>query len=339
MNGPRSFNRTKPLLSVVGLTAAGKSSLCLWLAEQLTAEKKAKGVVLISADSRQVYQGMEVLTGADIPDEFSVQKSDKLPYQFYKHQSQPFSLHGVSIIYPSQDWSAAHFRNMAIELIKYSWKYDYLPMVVGGTGFYHQQLFNNDPDIYVKPNADIRSEADGMNTNKLQQWLQTVSKSRWQEMNQSDRSNPRRLIRAIEVSLALQDPSPRIKTRPKFNQPDHYLQLGLKLPLKKLEPKIKQRVLHRFTHGAIQEVEELQRLDLDPSHPAMTAAGVKPISRYLKGELTGQQVITNWTRQELQYAKRQLTWWKKYGQADWFQPDKKDWRQAVKQAAVSGLSL
>ncbi len=339
MSGPKSFNQLKPLLSVVGLTATGKTGLSLWLAEQLLAENRVEGVALISADSRQVYRGLETLTGADVPGKFNRQKNEKLPYSYFKHKQQPITLHGVSIIYPTEDWSVAHFRDMAIEIIQHSWSQNRLPIVVGGTGLYHQQLFNNDPDIYVKPNPEIRNKAENKSVEELQTWLKEIDSKHWENMNRSDRHNPRRLIRAIEISQALKTPGLRINSRPKFQKPNNYYQIGLKTNFKNLEAKIKKRVLKRFTQGAIAEVKNLLKLSLDAKHPAMTATGVKPIQKYLQKKLTKQETIEAWTRQELQYAKRQLTWWKKHGSVEWYQPNQQNYKQQIKHQIIEQLSL
>jgi tRNA dimethylallyltransferase len=338
MNDQKSSNR---LVSIVGLTATGKTSLSLWLAKQLIAQQKIKGVSLISADSRQVYRGMEIITGADVPEKFKPVKVDqtKTKYRFFKHQELPLELHGVSIIYPDQDWSVAHFRNLAIINIKQAWQKDYLPIIVGGTGFYHLQLFNNDPDPYIKPQPKLRQKAEDKSVDQLQNWLKKISQEKLEQMNKSDRNNPRRLIRAIEVAKATKNPSNRVKNRPIFKVPEYYDVIGLKLPMAKLEPRIKKRVVSRFTQGAIQEVENLLALDLDKKSPPMTATGVESIKNHLADKLNSTETIKNWTQTEVQYAKRQKTWWKKRKKIAWFRPDQPKYQQKIFKKLVSELQL
>jgi tRNA dimethylallyltransferase len=298
------------LISILGTTATGKTKLALFLANKILQEKLAKGVTLISADSRQVYQGLEILTGADIPPNFNFKQTTKQNYRFAQHQTLPITLHGVSIIQPNEEWSVAHFRSMAINLIQQSWQENQLPIVVGGTSFYHKQLFNNDPDIYIKPNPEIRKELEKLSTKELQQKLKTLDPNKITQMNTSDSNNPRRLIRAIEVAQAKNHLSSTIKNRPIFHQPDKYFSMALQIDLKTLQEKITLRVEQRFDQGAVKEVKNLLLLSLPPSSPAMTTLGVEPISQYLQLKINKKQAIENWTLSEFQYAKRQITWLK-----------------------------
>lgn len=338
-------NKVKPrLISIMGPTATGKTSLALWLAQQIQAQTtpgKSKkqtqppeptqrfnaptpqptpqGVALISADSKQVFRGLETITGADVPANFKRIKAQdsQLKYDYFLHQQQATTLHGVSILMPDEEWSVTQFRNLAIHVIQAAWKKNYLPIVVGGTGFYHQQLFNNDPQLYIPPQNKIRQQAEQKTVEQLQAWLQDLAADKLAAMNRSDRHNPRRLIRAIEVAQALQEPGPQLKQRltqrPHFSKPDQYLALGLKASSKTLKNKIKQRVLRRFTSGAVQEVKNLIALNLPAHSQALAATGVEPITRYLEQEQTAQQTLAAWTQQEYQYAQRQLTWWKQAG--------------------------
>lgn len=315
----------KSLLSILGPTATGKTSLALQLAKKLISENKFEGVSLISADSRQVYQGLETLTGTDVPSEFKrieAQENNQNPYDFFQHQDLPIKLHGVSIIKPVEDWSVTHFRDLAIFEIQNCWRKNWLLVVVGGTGLYHLQLFNNDPQLYVKPNPHIRQQAANKTVPQLRRVLEDLDPEKLEAMNHSDRHNPRRLVRAIEVAQALQNPTPRIKNRPIFNQPENYFKFGLKINPNQLQPKITNRVEERLKAGAVEEVEQLLQLDLSPHSPAMTATGVSQIIDYLQGQINKTQLIESWTLTELQYAKRQVTWFKKRKEINWLPADK-----------------
>lgn len=313
------------LLSIVGTTATGKTNLALLLANKLLKQAGIKGVALISADSRQVYRGLEVLTGADVPSTFKPQPS-QTGYRLFKHKQQPITLHGVSIIYPDQDWSVAHFRDMTIGLIKTAWKNSWLPIVVGGTGLYHLQLFNNNPKLYIRPNQDIRQQAADMPITELQVWLKKINPDKLENLNLSDRQNPRRLVRAIEVAVGLQQPTERVKHRLQFEQPKFYYQIGLKLPAKQLKLKIQQRVKQRFMLGAVEEVKNLLALNLPANSPPMTTTGVEPILDYLNHKITAQKTIEAWTQQEIQYAKQQQTWWQRHQPSRWLNPEQPNYQ-------------
>ncbi len=336
------MSQNKSLVSIAGPTATGKTGLALYLGKQIIKKNQAAGVCLISADSRQVYRDLEILTGADIPQGFKKTEA-KSGRDFFKHQKLSITLHGVSIINPDEEWSVTHFRNMAIKLIKTSWKNNWVPIIVGGTGLYHKQLFNNDPELYISPNQKIRSKAENKSTQKLQKWLKEINPDKFQGMNQSDKNNPRRLVRAIEVAQTLSSPSQsikqRIKNRPKLKKSQNNLAIGLKLPLNQLENKIKHRVKQRFMLGAIKEVESLLKLNLDPKSPAMTATGVRPIKKYLQNKITAQKAIKSWTLAETQYAKRQLTWWGKYQEPNWLDPSQSDYQQKAWGIISKALNL
>lgn len=301
------------LISIMGTTATGKTELALFLAHQIIDAQLADGVCLISADSKQVYQGLEILTGADIPAEFKLMQATPLSlnYCFTQHQQQNIQLHGVSIIRPDQEWSVAHFRNLAIHLIQHSWLKNWLPIIVGGTSFYHHQLFNNDIDIYIKPNEKLRLNLEKFDLAQLQKLLQQLDEEKLKKMNQSDLNNPRRLMRAIEVAQAHSDSPSMPSSYPIFHQPKKYLSIALQIDEQILQTKISQRVNDRLKNGAKQEVKNLLALNLNSTSPVMTTLGVKPISALLAGQTTLLETITAWVQQELQYAKKQLTWLKK----------------------------
>ena len=308
------------LISILGTTATGKTDLALQLADKFLASyPNIKGIAIISADSRQIYQGLEILSGADIPATFIQQKNDQA-YHYWRHQTQPITWHGTAIIKPNQDWSLTHFRELAIKLIKQSWQSNWLPIIIGGTGLYHYHLFNNDPDIYVQPDEKWRKKATQLTVLQLQEQLKKLDHKRFTAMNQSDQKNPRRLIRAIEIIQGLTQATARVKNRAHFDQPKSYAQLILATDQATLDSKIKKRVKKRFINGAIQEIESLLALKLKPNSPSLTTTGVKPLTKFLQKEIPATEALRLWTTQEIQYSKRQLTWLKKYAQGKWFNP-------------------
>lgn len=281
------------VISIVGPTAVGKTEFALSLARQAIEHQKYSGVDLISADSRQVYKDLEVVSGADVPQD--------LPKEI--------TLHGVSIITPDQDWSVSHFQQYAQPIIDYALENNRVPIVVGGTGLYHDRLFETDPQLHIGPNEEVRTKAESMSVEQLQQWLQEIDVEKFAAMNNSDQSNPRRLIRAIEVALdktATRDPDAR-QARPEFA---HHIYLGITDNLDSIERRIQQRVMTRFEQGAIEEVQHLIEQYPDWSLPAFSATGVKELKQFLDGEITQDQCLAAWTLREFQYAKRQLTWWR-----------------------------
>ncbi len=299
----------------------GKTSFALGLSEEIFKNKDYSGVDLISADSRQVYRGLEIISGADIPAEFKLNKSEKFTYPFYSKNK--INLHGVSIVTPDEEWSVAHFQDLALEVIELAQQENRLVIVIGGTGLYHDQLLNFDTSLRVKPNDDVRQKAEKMELKDLQNWAKEANPARLAEMNNSDINNPRRLIRVIEIGL---NQAGENNNSPSLSLEQIYV--GLTQDLIKIEEKIKQRVLERFSGQAIQEAEQLQKKHGDWSLPAFSALGVGEVSQYLNGLFSKEECLSLWTLHELQYARRQLTWWKNRGVA-WFEIDNHKWKPAA----------
>lgn len=301
MKGQKLSKQLQNLISIVGMTAVGKTSFALVAAEKILAEKKNyQGIDLISADSRQVYQGLEIVSGADAPTEFKQVEDDELSYPYF--EKDKISLHGVSLIKPDQEWSLSHFHQLAWEIIEFALAEERLPLVVGGTGLYHEQLFNFDPALKVGPDSRVRNKVEQMTVRALQDWARQVNPERFTELNRSDRYNPRRLVRVIEVGLAEPEPVKVPSAAKNLEQ----VFLGLEQDLVLVEKKIKARVKKRLELGALAEVKKLN-LELDS--PAASALGVSEIKQYLAGELTQSELIELWSLHEIQYARQQLTWW------------------------------
>jgi tRNA dimethylallyltransferase len=292
------------LLSIVGPTATGKTNLALQLIEPLL--KNFSRVDVISADSRQVYAGMEIGTGVDLPTDLA---------------NERVLLHGTSFLKPTEEWSVAHFQDFARPIIEASWKAGGIPIIVGGTGLYHQQLFTTDPHLHIPPNEEVRQRAATSTLLQLQEWLQKVAPGKFAQMNDSDRQNPRRLVRAIELALSPAPAETHAHASPVTEPPAYdHLFVGLTAPKEFIEAKITQRVDERLNHGMIEEVTRLRANYTDPDWklPAFSATGYKEVRAYLEGTLEYEQMRELWTRREVQYAKRQLTWWKKAKDITWF---------------------
>jgi tRNA dimethylallyltransferase len=324
----------RPLLSIVGPTATGKTDFALQLDEVLP-DQKLKTIDVISADSRQVYKDFEVVSGADIPGDFLWEGeygADDLSHHFYR--SDEYKLHGISILDLEQDWSVAHFRKFAQEVMEYSYKHDGLPVLVGGTGLYHQQVLSDDLKIEIGPQDQVRYAAATMSVTELQDWLKGIDPEKFAVMNRSDQMNPRRLVRAIEIShglAILKEPTVTII------QPVNQLTIGLTDSIENITKRIIARVDERM-HGqkAMIEVEvaidKLREKGLEKeikSLPAFSATGVKEIMAFLDGKIDEVQLRELWIRREVQYAKRQLTWWKKQKDIQWFNVSEPEWQQAA----------
>ena len=295
--------KSNQIISIVGATATGKTALALELAAALLEQKIFKQVHLLSADSRQVYVGLENLTGADVTPNFVASKSANFSHPFFQNQDQNIFLHGVSIIEPNQEWSAAHFRQLFQEIAS-QLSEKALLVVVGGTGFYQKQLATPAASLGVPQNQTLRQKLETLSAAQLQIQLQLIDPNKLTAMNNSDRHNPRRLVRAIELSDIKQStPAPTKTANP--HHPIFYLQID-KL---EREAKIKARVEQRFA-AAHQEVASLLQ-QKTTSSLAATSTGFHELTQLIRGETDRTTCQKLWQLAEIQYAKRQDTWWKK----------------------------
>lgn len=292
------------IISIVGITGSGKTDFALQAAAQLIAEQKFEHVALISADSRQVYQGLEIISGADIPAQFEYQqvKQRFLLYPYFLSPEKTISLHGVSIVPPSTAWSLGHFKEL-VQSVQQAYQDSRTAfLVVGGTGLYHRWLYQPDNWYSVPPNPELRAAVQSASVADLQQQLQAESQAWFAALNHSDAHNPRRLIRAIERAQAGLTPEA-------WQQQSHEVQwIGLQDQAEERESRIQRRVEARLAAGAVAEVQALQQRNVDPALPAWSTLGVPQILQHLAGELSQEELIENWMRAELGYCKRQLTW-------------------------------
>ena len=288
------------VLIIVGTTASGKTALALRLAEAQA--KAGRFVSIISADSRQVYQGLDVLIGKDIPAE-----------------KANLRLFGLDLIAPDQTMNAAQYSDYARKVIALEIKEHRQVIIVGGTGFYLQALVGPASLAAVAPNDRLRQELNRLPLGELQHRLKEIDAKRLAAMNQSDVANPRRLIRAIEIALA--------PTRTVLvgglgyeDSPCRFTWIGIRVPLTILKERIAARVEARLD-AAVTEVQDLIAAYPDRSLPIYTSLGVAPISRFLAGAISRGEARQLWTTEEVQYAKRQLTWFAKQQQIIWYDLD------------------
>ncbi len=304
---------TEKVLIIAGPTSSGKTTLafCLGAQEQTS---------IISADSRQVYQGLGILTGKDIPEDF-VEKDSGLifnshPVVFY--ETGNLRLWGFDLLRPDEVFNAADFSFLTRKIIAKEQQENRKIIIVGGTGFYLKSLTEPDSLAQVVPNDSLRLSLEKATIEDLQQKLWEINPQKFVSMNQSDASNPRRLVRAIEVASL---PS-RTTQKKSVDKPLSTTWIGIKTSLSDLKTKVEKRVRDRLYRGAVTEVESLLRNYSDQNLPVYTTLGVKPIIRFLSKEIDLDTLIETWVTDEVNYAKRQLTWFKKQRQIVWYDLDR-----------------
>jgi len=326
----------KKIVVICGPTASGKTSLGVSLASRFTGE-------IVSADSRQVYQLMDIGTGKDVKRaEFKVKNSQlkkavekkiNIPFKLGIYQIRGVPLWGLDLVKPDQLFSLASWLGFAEEIIKDIWQRKKLPIIVGGTGFWIKALLEGVETVGFPPDYQLRKKLTGLTVGQLKQSLRKVWPQRLEKMNQSDKNNPRRLIRAIEVGRK----KGRKVLEEKKGLDGSFLVIGLKAPTKFLYQKIDRRVEQRIKQGAEQEVKELIKKGYGWQLQAMTAAGYQEWRPFFKKKTSLKKVIQRWKYNEHQLARRQLTWFNKFFNqlekkeqpVKWFNIQKADWQEKV----------
>jgi len=279
------------LLIICGPTATGKTSLGIHLAKKFNGE-------IISADSRHVYRGLNIITGKD--------KSKDIP------------VHLIDIVDPDYIYNLGEYRTLALKVINEIHQKNKLSIIVGGTGLYIHSILKPLEDINIPPNEKLRKELNSLTKQQLQRLFSRLNKSWYESMNYSDKNNPRRLIRAIEISLS-KEKNQKINL-PSFNT----LIIGLAGSSEFINKKIDKRVEERLKNGALEEAEDILKKYKNPSLPAISSTGVRQLKEFIENKISLIEAIKKWKLAEYQYAKRQMTWFKKEKDVNWFDIQNKD---------------
>jgi len=304
----------KNIFSIVGLTATGKTNLAFSLAGHILATyPEFSRVDIISADSRQIYEDIPVVSGADVPSNFmavgqnDLEKGFEHPY--FKDGNIYF--HGVSMLSAMQEWSVAHFQHFAQTILRHSWEQNGCVIVVGGTGLYHAHLFNEELLDQPGPSEEVRAQIADEDLESLQRFVQKQAPEKWSEMNQSDRNNTRRLVRVLEQTSVADEENQNIQTT--LTYPDVHKTLYLSSDLDSIVEKISRRVDSRIQSGALSEIEAVVSKYEDKKIPQMmTATGVRELLAVVNETLSLDQAKEKWIQRERKYAKQQKTWWKSH---------------------------
>lgn len=286
------------IIVILGPTASGKSVLAIKLAKKYNGE-------IISADSRQIYHGMNIGSG----------KITKNEMRGVKH-------HMLDIVSPKTDYNAAKFQKTAQKIIEDILRRGKLPIICGGTGFWIASLVDNTNFPEVKPDWILRNRLQKYSTKKLFSMLQKLDEERAKNI---DSKNPARLIRAIEIAKAL-GKVPQQETRDKRQETRYILlQLGIKIPKEELHKRIKIRLDQRFRQGMVQEVKNLHFKN-KVSWKRLESFGLeyKWIALYLQKKMLEEEMKKKLFQEIKNFSKRQLTWFKKDRRIKWLHPHTKN---------------
>lgn len=314
------------LLIICGPTATGKTAFGVELAKKYGGE-------IISADSRQVYTGMDIGTGKDLPVNSKFQTPNSKQIQNLKSENLSIGTYEISevkiwgydLVSPKDEFSVSHFLKFANIVIPDMWNRGVLPIIVGGTGFYLSALTNPPESVVIVPNQLLREELETLTLIDLQNKLNQINSEKFKSMNHSDQNNPRRLIRAIEIMLAPKSDQSKQSPLGCVDQ----LWIGLTASNEFIDQKIEARVNSRLSEGFEEEMKKLIEAGFNKDYPSSTATGYKQWLEYLSGNITKQMAINTWIRSEKQYARRQLTWFKNKPKINWFNVQFINWKHQV----------
>ncbi|NCS99471.1 tRNA (adenosine(37)-N6)-dimethylallyltransferase MiaA [Candidatus Parcubacteria bacterium] len=281
----------KPKLVVIcGQTASGKSDLGVTIAKAFDGE-------IISADSRQVYKGLDLGSG-----KITTEEMQGVPH------------HMLDIIDPKKTYSVAMYKKEAFKAIEEVVSRGKLPIVVGGTGQYIEAIVDNQKFPEVPPNQELRDLLEEMETAELFEILKEKDSRRASEIDQKNRP---RLIRALEIYDTLGEIPETVHGEGLFDT----LHIGFKLEKKDLIEKIQKRLDSRLAVGMVDEVSGLHKNGLSWERLESFGLEYQQIAEYLQGKKDFDEMKRILVIKSRQFAKRQLTWFQRDKRIKWFNPD------------------
>jgi tRNA dimethylallyltransferase len=283
--------KDKPkIIVILGQTATGKSDFAVQIAKKVSGE-------IISADSRQVYKGMDLGTG-----KITKKEMGRVPH------------HLLDVASPKKVFSVSDFKKLADKKINEIIARGNVPIICGGTGFYIDAVVSGAILPEVPPNKKLRAILDKKSVEQLLVILKKLDPSRAKSI---DAKNKIRLIRAIEISKAL-GKVPKVKKVEKYN----VLKIGLTLPDEILKERIHTRLLSRIKKGMLREIKNLNEAGVSWKRMDELGLEYRYGALYLQDKLTKTEMIDKLNTEIWHYAKRQKTWFKRDENIKWIDPRK-----------------
>jgi len=271
----KSYN----LLVILGATAGGKTGLAVQVATRFSGE-------IISADSRQVYRGMDLGTGKDL------QEYGDIPY------------HLIDIAEPGSEYNVFQFQRDCFDCIETIWQRQRLPIICGGTGMYLDAVLRGYRMVSVPPNRQLREELELFSDNALRQKLLQLKPEQHNRTNLEDRE---RLLRAIEIAVGEQSASADLPPLPQISP----LVFGIKWTREILRKRIAIRLRERFEAGMIEEVQQLHDAGVPWAKLEFYGLEYRLIAQYLQGQLNRNDMGQKLRSAIGQFAKRQDTFFRR----------------------------
>jgi tRNA dimethylallyltransferase len=284
-----------PILVLLGPTASGKTALSLKIAKAINGE-------IISTDSRQIYKGIHV-------------SSDVLP----KSKRKGIPHHMMEITTPDKELSLAEYKDLAMQKIEEIRKRKHIPMLVGGTGLYISAIIEGYDVPRIAPDKKLREklykQAEKYGAEYIHKKLQKLDPAAAKSIHPN---NIRYVVRAIEINLK----GKRNKVDKKAKKPQFdTLMIGINWPREKLYERIGLRVDNQIKRGLVKEAKKFIK-KYKTNLPAVSSLGIKELIPYIKGEKPLEECVETLKKNTRNYAKRQMTWFRRYKNILWIDGEK-----------------
>lgn len=275
------MNNPIDLIAIIGPTASGKTPFAAALAHRLHTE-------IISADSRQVYRGMDLGTGKDLAD--------------YTVEGVPVPYHLIDIADPGYKYNVFEYQRDFLKAYDEMRSRHLLPIVCGGTGMYVESVLRGYRLLPVPENPTLRQQLEGRSLQELTQLL-----SRYKTLhNTTDVDTPKRAIRAIEIEEYYAHTPVEERSFPQLKS----LIIGLKIDRELRREKISRRLRQRLDEGMMDEVRRLLSQGIAPEDLIYYGLEYKYLTLHAIGQLTYEEMFTQLETAIHQFAKRQMTWFR-----------------------------
>ncbi len=269
------------MLTILGPTAGGKTSLAARMAYILDGE-------IISADSRQVYRGMDLGTGKDL-DDYIIERK-QIPY------------HLIDIVDTGYKYNIYEYQKDFLEVYSEIRKRNKIPVFCGGSGMYLDVVLKGYKLIPVPANEQLRNELENKNTEELIALLKSFKKIH----NTSDTDSRKRVIRAIEIETFYDESEDIDDYFPKINS----LLVGVKFDRDSRRRRITERLKQRLDEGMIDEVKRILDSGISPENLIYYGLEYKYLTQYVIGDITFEEMFKQLETAIHQFAKRQMTWFR-----------------------------
>ena len=277
----------RKIIVILGPTASGKSALALKIAKKINGE-------IISADSRQVYKGLDIGSG-----KITRKEMGGVPH------------YCLDIVSPKKIFTVVDFKKRADEAIEKIFAKNKTPIIVGGTGLYIQAIVDNIVLPEVKPDWKLRKELEKKTTEEMFKMLKKIDPERARNI---DAKNPRRLIRAIEIAKKL-GRTPKLMSMSRRDL--DIRQIGIKLPDEILKINIEKRIKKMLKGGLVAETKKLKKSGLSWKRIYELGFEYKYSALFLRRKISKDEMLAKMLIENWQYAKRQMTWFKRDKRIKW----------------------